>query len=375
MNDTKLPYRKVREGKLISTYRRSTQFGLILGAGITVDSKVPGYNSLAIRLLEASIEQPQFNGSKEWVLNLVQQQKDQMDNKRVTIPPDELILCVRELLGNDKECLRNLVKQELYKEVLVATTAGRGVFEDNCTLDAVLTFCAACPGTILSPGKSNYEVEVNHKIGGILTTNYDNLVESAFHTKYRRNLLQPIGRASTNEFEKKERQTIPVYHIHGYVGFRSDKKKEGQGKYPDIIIAEDDYFGTFYDPLGFNNYIAMSFLRRSPSLFIGASMTDKNILRFLFHLSNAAGGRLPEHQKKFAILQRTGSPGDSLKDRVLSAYGVEIIWIKDFAREIPMILQKMYVASGTKDMEKLLFNNWNYLRSYRWPKKQQPKRA
>lgn len=369
MNDINIPYRKVREGRLINTYRRSTQFGLILGAGVTVDSKVPGYDSLAVRLLEASIEQPPFKGSKKWVLDLVQQQKDKMDNKQVSIPPDELILCVRQLLGNDKKYLRNLVKQELYKDVRVAATAGRGVFEGNCTLNAILTFCAARPETTLSPGKSNYEVEVNNKIGGILTTNYDNLVESAFHTKYRRNLLQPVGRASTNEFEKKERHTIPVYHIHGYVGFLSDKEKEGQGGYPNIIIAEDDYFETFYDPLGFSNYIAMSFLRRFPSLFIGASMTDKNILRFLFHLSNAAGGSLPKHQKKFAILQLTGSPVDSFRDMVLSAYGVEIIWIKDFATEIPEILQKMYVASGTGDMQQPLCDDWNYLMSYRWGKK------
>jgi hypothetical protein len=365
MDDTLMSKSLARRNRLINTYRKSAQFGLVLGAGVTVASRVPDYMNLAIKILETAAKQPQFTGSGDWVQNLVDHQRKQRRQKGVTIPPDELILCARMLLGNDEGLLRRLVKQELYKEVSVETTAGRGVFEDNPTLDAILTFCSARPGTILSPGGSRYKVEVNNKIGGILTTNYDNLVESAFHTKYRRNLLKPVGRPSTNEFEKRERRTIPVYHIHGYVGFRSSESEARQTQNPNMVISEDDYFETFYDPLGFSNYIAMSFLRRYPSLFIGSGMTDKNLRRFLFHLYSTTGGRLLDHQRKFAILKSFDSPLDAFMDTVLFAYGVETIWIKKFA-EIPKILQEMYTAANKKDAAKSLNDDWKYLKIFSW---------
>lgn len=368
MNDAILLDRDGRKKRLIDTYRKSMKFGLVLGAGVTIDSHVPDYNELAIKLLEATIQEPQFTGSKELARNFAEYQREQREKKSETVPADEIILYIRKLLGNDRSWLRKLVKRELYREVPVGVTAGRKIFEENSTLNAILTFCAACPGTFLSPNDSKYEIEVNNKVGGILTTNYDNLVESAFHTKYRFKLLKPVGRPSTDEFEQRERRsTIPVYHIHGYVGFKADENKAGQDGNPTIVIAEDDYFEAFYDPLGFGNYVAMSFLRKFPTLFIGAGMTDKNLRRFLYHLYNETD-KTPIHQRKFAILQLKNSPVDAFMDMVLQGYGVETIWIKEF-KEVPNILHEMYVASGMVNMEKTLGNDWEYLYNYRWGKK------
>jgi hypothetical protein len=369
MNDSLLSKTLARKKLLIKTYRETAQFGLVLGAGVTVASKVPDYNNLALRLLESATQHPKFTGAKDWAQSLVEHQRKQRKEGRVTIPPDELILYVRTQLENDENKLQELVQQELYKDVKVGKTAGRGVFESNSTLNAILTFCAARPGTILSPKDSKYQIEVNNKVGGILTTNYDNLVESAFHTKYRFKLLKPVGRPSTNEFEQRERRpTIPVYHIHGYVGFQADKNGKGQDKNPDIVIAEDDYFETFYNPLGFGNYIAMSFLRRYPTLFIGAGMTDKNLRRFLYHLYDATD-TIPMHQRKYAILQLGNSPVDTFMDVVLMGYGVKTIWIKEFT-DVQNILQEMYIASGKGNTEKTLSEDWKYLNNYRWGKKQ-----
>lgn len=357
-----------RKQRLFSTYRRSAQFGLVLGAGVTVASQVPGYKDLALDLLEAAADRSDFAGSREWAKQLIQDQKTRIEESRVTIPPEELILYVRSLLGGQSKLLRELVKRKIYENVSVGKTAGRDVFKDNATLDAILTFCAACPNTALSPGSSSYKVEANSKIGGILTTNYDNLVESAFHTKYRRNLIKPVGRPTTNEFDIRERRTIPMYHIHGYIGFKNSKDDQDKTLYPEIVIAEDDYFETFYDPMGFGNYIALSFLRRFPCLFIGASMEDKNIRRILFHLYSAAHGQIPEHQQKFAILQMTGSPADGLVDANLMSYGVETIWIEDF-NEIPKLLRQLYTnVKDNKRKAKDYAEDWEYLKDFTWDK-------
>jgi hypothetical protein len=361
-----------RKRRLLSTYRKSAQFGLVLGAGVTIKSQVPSYRDLALDLLKAVTERNDFAGSREWTQEFIQDQKTRMKEDRVIIPPDELILYVRSLLGNDSELLRELVKKKMYGNVAVGRTAGRDVFESNTTLDSILTFCAACPNTALSPEPSSYKVEANSKIGGVLTTNYDNLIESAFHTKYRRNLLKPVGRPTTNEFDARERRTIPVYHMHGYIGYRNPKGDQDKKLYPEIVIAEDDYFETFYDPMGFGNYIALSFLRRFPCLFIGASMEDKNIRRILFHLYNAAHGQIPDHQQNFAILPMTDSPKDGLVDANLMSYGVETIWIENFS-EIPKLLQQLYVNVKDSERKKRDYaEDWKYLENFTWD---MPKRS
>ena len=355
-----------RKRRLLSTYKKSAQFGFVLGAGVTIRSQVPSYRDLALDLLEAISVQDDFAGSREWTQEFIQDQKTRIKEDRVTIPPDELILYVRSLLGDDYEHLRELVKKKMYEHVAVGKTAGRDVFQKNATLDSIITFCAACPNTVLSPAPSSYKVEANSKIGGILTTNYDNLVESAFHTKYRRNLLKPVGRPTTNEFDASERRTIPVYHMHGYIGYRNPNNDQSKKQYPEIVITEDDYFETFYDPMGFGNYIALSFLRRFPCLFIGASMEDKNIRRILFHLYSAAHGQIPEHQQKFAILPMTDSPKDNLVDANLISYGVETIWIEDFS-EIPKLLQQLYVNVKDSERKKKDYaEDWNYLADFTW---------
>ena len=358
---------KVRKRRLLSAYRKSAQFGLVLGAGVTIGSQVPNYTDLALNLLKTVSEHRDFVGSREWALKFVADQKIRADEGRVTIPPEEIILYVRSQLNGDSELLRNLVKSELYKNVSVRKTAGRNVFKTNSTLDAVLTFCAACPNTVLAPDSSSYKVEANSKIGGILTTNYDNLVESAYHTKFRRNLLKPVGRPTTNDFDARERRTIPVYHMHGYIGFKKASENKGEkSQYPEIIIAEDDYFERFYDSMGFGNYIALSFLRRFPCLFIGASMEDKNIRRILFHLYNAADGQIPDHQRKFTILQTSNSPVDSILDANLLSYGVETIWIEDFD-EIPEILRKLYIHVKDKVRKASDYSSdWEFLKEFTW---------
>jgi hypothetical protein len=354
---------EARKRALRSTYTNTPQFGLVLGAGVTADSHVPTYEELALRLLERASSEEAFTGSQGWARAFAKHQRALRKEKRKTVPPDEVVQFVRTHLGQDKKLLRKLVKELLYEHTAAAAprrSVGRGAFEENTTLDAILTFCAAQPNTVLAPA-SKYKIGANIRIGGILTTNYDNLLEGAFHTKYRRNLLKPVGRPSSEEFEQ-DRRVIPVYHVHGYVGYRDRVGSQGGPKTPDVVIAEDDYFQVFYDPLGFGNYVAMSFLRRFPCLFIGSGMTDKNLRRYLFHLARDAGTSTP-HQRKFAIVKATGDSKDEVTDKVLLSYGVETIWIKEFG-EIRDILAKMYTAVGG-----VTEKDWESVAGFRWGEK------
>jgi hypothetical protein len=355
---------KSRKQNLLSSYVNAPQFGLVLGAGVTACSHVPMYEELALRLLECASNDGKLSVSADWVGSFVQQQRRLLAEKRKTVPPEEVILFVRKHLDGGVEQLRQLVKRTLYESASVAETVGREVFESNTTLDAILTFCASRPNTVLSPlsnppaSKHKRKIETNIRVGGILTTNYDNLVEGAFHTKYRYKLLKPVGRPQSRE-SASDRRLIPVYHVHGYVRYRTSKSDGDEPKGPDIVIAEDDYFEKFYDPLGFGSYIAMSFLRRFPCLFIGCSMKDKNLRRFLFHLAQGIGKAKP-YQRKFAILPMSGTSEDELTDAILQHYGVETIWIQAFD-EIPDILRSMYTA-----IDGVTGEDWDYVATYRW---------
>jgi hypothetical protein len=112
----------------------------------------------------------------------------------------------------------------------------------------------------------------------------------------------------------------------------------------------------------------MSFLRRFPLLFIGSRMTDKNLRRFLYHLYSVAKGKIPEHQRKFAILPLENPLLDVFMDEILLAYGVETIWIDNFDK-IPGILREMYINSGEKAMVESLDRDWEKLPEDAWAAK------
>jgi hypothetical protein len=369
MIDVNSAQNKARKQALASIYRKAPQFGLVLGAGVTARSGVPTYDDLALRLLERASERGQISAPEEWVRSFVQRQRELLAQEdRRTTAPEEVVLFVRTHLQGGAALLRGLIKEVLYERASTAKIVQRKAFKENTTLDAILTFCAARPHTVLAPAygplptgkpRKEYEIETNIKVGGILTTNYDNLVEGAFHTKYRRNLLKPVGRPRSRESDAN-RRLIPVYHIHGYVGYRKATDTGAKLETPGIVIAEDDYFQIFYDPLGFGNYIAMSFLRRFPCLFIGSAMTDKNVRRFLFHLAQGVNGP-PTHQGRFALLKVSGTPEDEFTDAILLSYGVQTIWMQDFG-EIGDILRAMYTA--VRGVEE---SDWDWVANYRWP--------
>lgn len=348
-----------RRRALRRAYLRAPEFGLVLGAGVSAASGVPTYAELALELLAAAAEEAGAAAARAWVPAFLRRQRERLAGEGgMELSPQEVVLIARALLGGDQPRLREQIRKALYRNVAVGRIVQRPAFVGNPTLDAVLTFCAARRRSVFS-APSRHEIQTNRKVGGILTTNYDNLVEGAFHTKYRRNLLKPVGRPASPE-AARDRRLIPVFHIHGYVGYRAPAKPPPAGAGPQVVVAEDDYFRAFYDPLGFGNYIAMNFLRRFPSLFIGSAMTDANLRRFLFHLRRAAGGE--EGPSHFAVLKRESPERDAFTDAVLLGYGVETVWIDDFD-EIPALLQRLYTAGKDADAA-----DWEYLHGYRWPK-------
>jgi hypothetical protein len=371
--DTKAKQTRIseqRKKKLCRVYKSKPQIGLVLGAGVTCDSEVPLYLKLTLDLCKLALQKNLLRSeAPRNVMNFLETQEKLAlkDYKKVTqvmnslqITPDEIVLFLKTYLENKQELAKHIRKTLFSKvEPRKMDRVSAKLFENgkNDTLKSILCFCAARVGSVLAPN-SKHRIETNPKVGGILTTNYDNLVEGAFGTKFRRkNMLKPVGRVTSRE-SLKDRRVIPVYHIHGYVSYVAHEDDLEDRRVSDmLVIAEDDYFERFYDPMGFSSYVAMSFLRRFPCLFIGSEMKDKNIRRFLYHLCKERGDcyKNPNH---FAILKKRGVSRDAFMDSILLSYGVSTIWIEDY-NKIPEILRDVYTSEEGVEPK-----DWKYLRNF-----------
>ena len=359
--------------KLCQAYNEYHQIGLFFGAGATIKSNVPNYAKLVLNLVNEIESKKHFNAETNSnalsYLKSIQDnpKKNQEDDANKRPEPEEIAQFIESFFSPVKEReFEKHIREVLYKDV--NTNNFFTVYNLNDTLNAIITFCVECPPGF--EGSVTNAVKPNSKIGSILTTNYDNLVEATCHSKYyKKNLLRPVGRANTREYKIKSANTnryrgkgaVPVYHIHGYVHY---KKLENYTKNdPDrdpgkIVIAEEDYFASSYDPLGFSNYVSMSALRKYPFLFIGSKMEDQNIRRFLYHLRKENEGTNPI--KHFAILKKPKDKGLlAYKEAILDkAFNVVPIWIDDY-NKIPRILKRVYAGKSNKKKK-----NWEFLYKY-----------
>lgn len=357
----RLKHKKDPIERLCITYRTSNQIGLILGAGVTYESGVPLYQDIVYELFNSAHSKGKLRKAPQRAVKFLQHQSDlrkNSDKKFVFTEPDVIAQFLRKYIDS-KETFLKLIRDVLYKNIEKRShkMVSSKTYGENKTLDAIISFCAAVPGSRLAPESKN-RWAINSKVGGILTTNYDNLVEGSFGSKFKISLLKPVAREGSKEAILGKR-VIPVYHMHGYVSYIYDKNKPVWTKASEVVIAEDDYYRTFYNLLGFSNVVAMSFLRRFPCLFIGCSMTDRNIRRILYHLKKERISSSEVH-KHYAILPIKRNEEDEFNDSLLEAFGVTSIRIdssQGFGNQIELILKQLYLSVDGIDE-----HNWNLVK-------------
>ncbi len=338
--------------RLVDTYGSAPEIGLVLGAGVSVQSGVPNYATLATGVLALAEQEGRLNESACQHHRLLAGRVPPCE-----VPPPDVILTYARAHIASSDRFHQLVREVLYRDVAVPSTkpheqrwpvakrtwtkhktVAREIFHHNATIDAVISFCAAEPGARHARRSSQKaRAATNRRVGAILTTNYDNLVEASFGTKYMKSLLPPVGRSST----KLRGDGIPVYHCHGYVTYPPGK--DDDPPYSELLIAEEDYYSATYDPGSFGNTAIARVLHRMPCLFIGSAMTDRNLRRHLL-LSDDADRRnsATVPREHFAILPEADHL-DDFTDAVLARYRVSVIRIKEFS-EIPGLLRDLYVS-------------------------------
>jgi hypothetical protein len=133
-----------------------------------------------------------------------------------------------------------------------------------------------------------YRRKAGRRIDAVITLNADDLIEQAVNTfADARTLRDPFGRpivqsiARSTHFDPRGHvfRPIPVYHIHGFLP--SERSAHFERFDQTFVFTDTQYWSTSASALTFANRVMASALSEGRCVFIGLSMTDINLLRWL----------------------------------------------------------------------------------------------
>ena len=143
--------------------------------------------------------------------------------------------------------------------------------------DTLLTLVAALRGA---------QKQAVPAIRRVITFNVDDLVEwwANRGTSPGRPVVWPVPRASFHPRLSRaanDQRPIPIYHLHGYLP-RQHKGKAGWRAAPDTLVFTDaQYWDSLSNPSSFANRVFLGALQDSRCVFVGLSMRDVNLMRWL----------------------------------------------------------------------------------------------
>lgn len=239
--------------QLIVAGSEAPKLSLLVGAGASMEAGLPSWSSLIDRLLVRGAE------------------------KEALLPPD------------DEEAQRLWLTDASRDGPLGAAAmvdALAGTERDSWVDEALYGSGGAAsfyPGPI-----ARQVAELQAAFGErlrLMTLNYDDLLEQALLR------IDQLPQTLATAEHRWPDDHVPVFHLHGYLG---RDRHDGQ-----IVLSEADYHGM---QLGtsWQDDLMRTALRDSTLIFVGTSLIDPNMLRYLHAVAGEPGG---EH---FAVFVRQG---------------------------------------------------------------------
>jgi hypothetical protein len=225
---------------------------LVLGSGISVSSGLPNWNSLAQDMWRAAY------GRRRSPWRRLSKGMSPRDVPQFLPIVFEL---VRHELGEEQ--FLKALSTNLYRNARLPTRDGRFLESDE-TL-AVLARLVV----------QEFKRQGNRRIERIVTLNADDLLEQAVSALVpdRYDVIWPVARPTSSAFRRPG--SIPIYHIHGYL------PSEGDYSGYMLVFTDSQYWSTSATALAFANRVMLSALNETRCVFIGLSMIDINLLRWL----------------------------------------------------------------------------------------------
>ena len=177
-------------------------------------------------------------------------------------------------------------------------------------------------------------IKTQKNVKSVITYNYDTFIEDN---------LKEIGVRSFAVCgnNRDDNNSFPVYHVHGVIfqEYSNDSNEE-------IVLTENDYHRVYSEVFDWSNVEQLHALTRCTCLFIGLSMKDPNLRRFL-EIANKDRGTSVRH---YVFLERKSFSDDTEKEEtdfqtredMFADLGVNVIWYKgnDNHKELPLLLQR-----------------------------------
>lgn len=189
------------------------------------------------------------------------------------------------------------------------------------------------------------------RIVRVITLNADDLLESeanAGHDPEQDPVLWPLARAHHHPRRARGangRAPIPIYHLHGYLP--RDNRREAQDS---LVFTDAQYWACAANPLSMANSVFAHALHDSHCLFIGLSMTDMNIHRWLAsHAINL------EHTKLSAQAWDDQPGMSSTSPRSLRKSLRRHFWVRPASPSVAMLEQHLL----RRGVVGVAINNWN----------------
>ena len=211
------------------------------------------------------------------------------------------------------------------------------------------------------------------RISRVISFNADDLIEELANEGHDPNLepvVWPISRASFHPRRgncANGLPPIPIYHIHGYLPRDAKSSRDA----PDTLVFTDEqYWDSLASPMSFANRVMSNALHDSHCIFIGLSMTDANLMRWLgVHASEVKTDKFSEFGAKGKSIRSakkaTGAAlrrhywlrsddvdPDEMISRHLYRRGVYSISLVDRDADITAILQKCFQSSRSTQEKK-----------------------
>lgn len=328
----------------------SERYGLVLaiGAGVSRASLLPDWRELIARLIEDRF------GTRDLF--------NALDNQRLDL--SAIASMVREKYSSDEQFVET-VRSCLYHDFPLLHSEApdrsellvRHVLKDNQTMRALAAMCATRTGPSRSDAsafRTHLGFTANPFVRAIVTFNLDTVLREYIEARYG---SPPLVRTIEGAASNRRVGRINMYYVHGNLRFDS-KAGRVDKESSQLVLTESQYFDTFNNPTSIFTYSLLHLLREHVVIFVGLSMTDKNLRRLLYYshservrdLERKAVGS-PEDKRRrslrhLALLMRPRD--DRVRDSVelaLESLGVRTYWYTSHD-QVGQALGAIYEASG-----------------------------
>jgi SIR2-like domain len=275
--------------RLKAQYRRDG-LTLFLGAGVNKDSGVPGWRDLISELL--AVEGLKVLSSDGRVARCPSCALSEEANLSL---PAQFSLAIPRMKSSDLEerLYKSLYGSKTFRQLkdllekIPPSNKGKRAAKTQALWKQIQKEISQKNPSLAAIGdlllKGGTRLKCNSAIHAVITTNADNLLQIYVMARARgRRLLNTVDRPSVGDHPRM----ISVFHLHGFLNTRGMKSenavREEEPKPPTLVFRESEYFDVIAKPTGFANYTAHSFLQRTNVLFIGTSLDDLNLRRWLY---------------------------------------------------------------------------------------------